>query len=578
MLDYLITSATIIDGTGRPGFTGDIAIRDGQIVGIGRIRAPARQTIDADGLLATPGFVDIHTHYDGQVTWDSQLAPSFWHGVTTTIIGNCGVGFAPARPDRHDWLIGLMEGVEDIPGAALSAGIDWAWESFPEYLDALAQRHFAMDVGAQMAHGALRAYVMGDRGAANAAASGSDIAAMAALVAQAQAAGAFGCSTSRTLVHKAVDGQAVPGTFAAVAELRAIAAAVAASGHGLLEVAPAGIIGEDLLAPAKELAWMLEISASSGCPITFLCGQNHRQPQYWREQLRACAAGRAAGARVTPQIFARALGTMTSLQGKQHPFMHSAVWTGLAAMPFAARIALLRQDDALRAAMAQQGCNNIFGYDVPFLNRPETWESTFVLQDPPDYEPEPSQSIYARAQLQGRDPRAVALDLMLEDEGRAFLMHHAMGYADGNLEPEREMLEHEGTVLGGSDGGAHVAMICDASMPTFLLTHWARDRRRGGKLSLEFVVKKQTQDTARLFGLHDRGRLAPGLRADINLIDHAALRLGKPYLTHDLPGGAPRLMQKAHGIAATFVAGVPTRQGDEDTGLRPGRLLRSHAA
>jgi len=575
MFDLVIKGATIVDGTGGAGFSGDIAVKDGVIAEIGRVRGPAHRTERTDGLLAAPGFVDIHSHYDGQVSWDTQLAPSFWHGVTTTIMGNCGVGFAPVRVDRREWLIGLMEGVEDIPGSALADGIKWEWESFPEFLDAVGRRQYSMDVGAQIAHGALRAYVMGDRGARNEAASEADIAAMGALVREAQNAGAFGCSTSRTIVHRAVDGVPVPGTFAAHEELLALARAVGESGHGILEVAPAGILGEDLLAPEAELAWMIDISAKTGCPITFLCGQNHRAPETWRMQLAECEKARGMGARVTPQVFARALGTMSSLMSKQHPFMHTAIWAELAGLSHEERIGRLLGDADLRAAMAAQGCQNIFGYDVAFLNRPETWESTFEVSDPPDYEPPPSASVFAIAQRQGRDPRAVALDIMLGDHGRRFVMHHGMGYAHGDLEAQREMMASSGTVIGGADGGAHVAIICDASMPSFLLTHWARDRTRGAKLPLEFVIKKQTQDTARLFGMRDRGVLAPGMRADINLIDHERLQLSKPYLVNDLPSGAPRLMQIADGILATFVAGEKVRVGNEDTGARPGRLVRS---
>ena len=578
MFDRVIKGATIADGTGGPLFTGDVAIQDGVIREVGRVTAAARETVDADGLLVTPGFVDIHSHYDGQVSWDSQLAPSFWHGVTTTIMGNCGVGFAPVRPDRRDWLIGLMEGVEDIPGAALADGISWEWETFPEYLDALSRRAFAMDVGAQIAHGALRAYVMGERGARNEPAGVEDVAAMHSLVAAAQAAGAFGCSTSRTIVHRAIDGEPVPGTFAAATELEALARAVAESGNGILEVAPAGILGEDLMAPAAELAWMVEISAKTGCPISFLCGQNHRQPEYWRQQLAECERARAHGARVTPQVFARALGTMSSLASKMHPFVHTEIWAELSRLPFDERIARLVDAASLREKMAAQGRNNIFAVDVDFLNRPETWASTFVVTDPPDYEPGPEASIYAIAQRTGCDPRLVALETMLADGGRSFLMHHGMGYAHGNLDAEREMLASPFTVIGGGDGGAHVAIICDASMPSFLLTHWARDRARGELLPLEFLVKKQTQDTARLFGLKDRGIVSPGLRADLNVIDHARLRLTKPTLVHDLPTGAPRLMQIADGILATYVAGEPVRIRNDDTGARPGRLLRSGTA
>ena len=574
MIDLVIKGGQIVDGTGSVAFTGDVGVADGQIVEVGRITTPAHRTIDADGLLVTPGWVDIHSHYDGQVTWDAQLAPSFWHGVTTTVMGNCGVGFAPVKASRRDWLIGLMEGVEDIPGSALSDGIRWEWETFPEYLEVLSRRELGMDVGAQLAHGPLRAYVMGERGAMNEPATCDDIAAMAAQVKAAQACGSLGFSTSRTVVHRAMDGEPVPGTFAAIEEVYALAQALGESGHGVLELAPAGLLGEDLVAPARELAWMEDVSARMGVNVTFLCGQNHVQPQWWREQLEACARGRAQGARVTPQMFCRAIGIMVCLRNKEHPFIHSNVWRSLEALPFAERVRRLKADSEMRRRLALEGVNDVLGGVSAFGH----WGGTYALSAPGDYEPDPSMSVQAIAKRQGRDPREVALDILLEDEGNGFLHRPVMGYAEGDLNPTYEMLLNDNTVPGAADGGAHVAHVCDGGAPTFLLSHWVRDRVRGPRLPLEHIVKKQTADTAALYGLHDRGRLAPGLKADINLIDFDNLAAGRLDLVDDLPSGASRLMQKATGYVATFVSGAMTVSDGEDTGARPGRLVRGGAA
>jgi N-acyl-D-aspartate/D-glutamate deacylase len=574
MLDRIIKGGRVVDGTGAPAFTADVGVADGRIVAVGKLSDAARETIDADGLVVAPGWVDIHTHYDGQATWDPRLGPSADHGVTTALFGNCGVGFAPARPDKREWLIGLMEGVEDIPGSALSEGIVWEWETFPEYLDALSRKAYAMDVGAHMAHGAVRAYVMGERGARNEPATPDDIAKMAKLVTEAQGAGAFGLSTSRTIVHKAVDGEPVPGTFAAADELMGLAAAIAQSGHGLLEWAPAGVTGEDLIEPAKEIERMFDISTRTGCPITFLCFQINGAPDFWREQLAACARARAAGGRLTAQVSPRTAGMVVNLRGARHPFAHAPTWASLGALPFAERIARLRADPALRRTLALEGANNLTG--VVQHQGFTSWEKTFALTDL-DYEPGPDESILAIARRQGRDPRETILDLMLERDGERFVFMHLINYGYGDLSPSYEMLQDPNTVASGSDGGAHVSVVADVGMPTFLLTHWQRDRKRGPTLPLEHLVKKQTADTAALYGLADRGRLQPGLRADINLIDMGALRLHEPALVHDLPTGAARLKQGADGYVATFVAGAATRRDGEDTGERPGRLVRSRA-
>ncbi len=558
-----------MDGSGGEPVTADVAIANGVIVEVGKISGAAHETINAEGLLVTPGWVDIHSHYDGQVTWDTQLAPSFWHGVTTTIMGNCGVGFAPVKPDRREWLIGLMEGVEDIPGAALSDGIKWDWESFPEYVASLRRRELSMDVGAQTTHGALRAYVMGERGAMNETATPDDIAAMAALIREGQGAGAFGFSTSRTVIHRSTDGEPVPGTYASVEELTAFAQALVDSGGGVMEAVTAGLLGEDITAPPHELAWMNEISAKTGCPITFLCGQNHVQPNWWRDQLEACAQGRERGAQVTPQVFCRSIGIMVCLRSRHHPFIHSAAFNSLADLPHAERVRRLKTDEALRKTVASQGMNNILGAVGGFSQ----WTGIWPLGQTPDYEPEPTGTISALAKRAGRDPREIALEILLEEDGEGFLHRPIMGYAKGSLDPTYELLASPHTVLGGGDGGAHVATICDAGAPTFLLSHWVRDRKRGPRLSLQHMVRKQTYDAARLYGITDRGLVTPGQRADLNLIDFDRLSYQPLRMLYDLPSGAERLMQKANGYVATLVRGEITQAEGEDTGARPGRLM-----
>jgi len=578
MYERLIKGGTVVDGTGGAPFTADVAIADGRIAEVGRLTGPARETIDADGLIVTPGWVDIHSHYDGQVTWDTQLAPSFWHGVTTVLMGNCGVGFAPARAEKRDWLIGLMEGVEDIPGTALSEGIRWEWESFPGYLDALDRRRWALDVAAQLPHGALRAYVMGERAGRKEPATGDDIAEMVRLTREAQAAGSFGFSTSRTVFHKAVDGVPVPGTFARQDELYAIAQALADSGRGVLEVAPT-TPDEDAVAPASELAWMNELSARTGCPVTFLCLQHNRQPDWWREQLAYCDRARAQGANVVPQIFCRAISVMLGLRSRFHPFIRGQTYRALQDLPFDEMVARLKQDPELKRRLALDGVANVFGADDPsdpFSGQMNLdWDKVYALGAPPDYEPTPDRSIGAIAARRGLDPREVALDIMLEDDGESFIQYPFMGFADGSLDPIAHMLANPHTIPGASDGGAHVATICDAGIPTFMLTHWVRDRTQGRRFPLEYIVKKQTADTARLYGFRDRGRIAPGLRADLNLIDFDRLGFDAPRMVRDLPAGGPRLMQKSRGYVATMVRGETIQQGGADTGARPGRLVRS---
>jgi N-acyl-D-aspartate/D-glutamate deacylase len=570
MHDLVITGGTVVDGTGGPARTADVAVAAGRIAEVGRVTEPAARTIDADGLLVTPGWVDIHSHYDGQVTWDDVLAPSAWHGVTTLVTGNCGVGFAPAAPDRHDWLIGLMEGVEDIPGTALAEGIEWEWESFPEYLDALERRRWTTDVGTQVAHGPVRAYVMGDRGARNEPATPEDVAAMKVIVKDALAAGALGFSTSRTIAHIAIDGEPVPGTYAAEDELFGIGAALGELGTGVFELAPTGVAGEDLVAPAKEVDWMRRLSAAVGRPVTFALLQVDSAPELWRELLEQCQAAVGEGAELWPQVAARATGLVTGHQATYCLFDVIAPYQELRRRHGDA--------DALAAALADPAVRRSI---VDWEPDPDTaarlqsaYANTYVLGSPPDYEPGPDRSLAGLAAASGRSPLDVAYDAMLEDDGRGLLYVPILNYSQGSLDPAREMLLHPRSAAGLADGGAHCGVICDASQPTFMLTHWTRDRIRGERLPLEWAVRKQTLDTARLYGLGDRGVLAPGMVADLNVIDYEHLQLGSPRVVADLPAGGKRLVQDATGYVATIKDGLTTFEDGVDTGARPGRLLR----
>ena len=575
MHDLVVTGATLVDGTGSEPRPADIGVEGGRITEVTEAgvlaTTNARRTIDAEGLLVTPGFVDVHTHFDGQITWDPQLTPSCWHGVTTVVMGNCGVGFAPVRPEKHEWLIGLMEGVEDIPGAALSEGIQWGWESYPEYLDALDQLPKSLDVGSQIPHGAVRAYVMGDRGAHNEPATTEDIAAMAAIVREAIEAGALGVSTSRTIAHMAIDGEPVPGTFAAEDELFGIGRALADAGSGIFELAPAGALGEDLAAPDREMDWMRRLSAAIGRPVTFALTQNDHDPESWRRMLELASEARAEGARVRPQVAGRPVTLLLGLQ-TFHPFAYCPSWAELGLLPLAERVAQIQANPHLRARLIREASTP----DPAMLQFLDPARS-FPLGDPPNYEPDPSDSVAARAVRAGRDTYELYLDLLLENDGRALIMRPLLNYTDSNLDAVREMLFHPTSAWGLGDGGAHCGTTCDASTPTFMLTHWARDRARD-QLPLEWVVRKMTSETAALYGLGDRGTIAPGMRADLNLIDHSELALHAPEMVHDLPGDARRFIQKATGYVATVVAGEVTLEHGEDTGARPGQLIRGARA
>ena len=579
MYDLKISGGLVVDGTGDPPRVADVAVMGDTIVAVeADLGGEAARTIDAAGQIVTPGFVDVHTHYDGQATWDDLLEPSSGHGVTTVVMGNCGVGFAPVRPGTEEWLIQLMEGVEDIPGAALSEGIAWGWESFDEYLDALDDRRWAMDIGTQVPHGAVRAYVMGERGARNEPADPDEIARMERIVADAVSAGALGVSTSRTLAHKAMDGEPVPGTFAAEDELFGLGRGLRDGGGGVFELAPVGSAGEDIVKPRSEVEWMRRLSAFIGQPVTFALLQVPAAPDLWRELMTVSEQAAEEGAQLYPQVAGRPFGLLVGWQ-TSHPFTLRPTYRAIEHLDIAERVQRLR-DPAVRAAICSEadgerrgGMQEGVGVLVSKL-----LDQLYVLGDPPDYEPAPDRSISAIAAAAGVDPAEAAYDAFCAEDGKALLMVPMFNYVDGNHDVIREQLTHSRAVVGLSDGGAHCGLICDASMPTTMISHWTRDRNRGEQLPLEWVVRKQTQDTAALFGLNDRGVVAPGKRADLNVIDHAAIGLRTPRLVHDLPAGGRRLLQHADGYTATIVAGQQTRDRGADTGARPGRLVRGRRA
>ena len=579
MHDLVIRGGTVVDGTGADRFVGDVAMKDGVIVEVrrgGGIEGEAATTIDATGKVVAPGFVDIHTHYDGQVTWDDVLSPSADHGVTTVVTGNCGVGFAPVRPGTEDWLINLMEGVEDIPGTALHEGITWGWETFPQFLDVLDGRKLAIDVGTQIAHGPLRAYVMGARGAANEPATPEDIEARARMVREAVEAGALGFSTSRTLAHRAMDGEPVPGTFAAEDELFGLGRAVAAGGRAVFELSPMGTAGEDVVAPRQEVEWMRRLAAETGVPVSFSLVQIDPAPGLWRELMDESLKALDAGAPLYPQVAARPFGMLIGFPN-YHAFSKRPTYRALAdRLPPEELAEQLAKPDVRDAILGEQDLppdpSVLFDGMNTFVQM--ALDRLYVLGDPPDYEPTADRTVAAIAAARGEDPLATLYDVLLEHDASQFLMMPFFNYAEGNHDAIHDMLTHPAGISGLSDGGAHCRMICDASYPTFLLTHWARDRSRGPRFPLEFVVKKQTSDTAELFGLTDRGVVAAGNKADLNVIDLDGLTLERPHLARDLPAGGPRLLQGARGYEATVVSGVVTRRHGEDTGARPGRLVR----
>ncbi len=566
--DLVITGGTLVDGTGAKRRVADVAIVGDRIVAVGANLlaggARAGRVIDARDKLVTPGFVDIHTHYDAQATWDPEMTPSSNHGVTTAVMGSCGVGFAPVKPDEQEWLIGLMEGVEDIPGAAMTEGLQWGWESFPEYLDVLDKMPRTIDIATQLAHGPLRAYVMGRRGAKNEPATADDRAQMQQLAEQALRAGALGISTSRTSLHRAIDGEVVPGTTADIDELFALGDALKAAGHGVFVTA---CEHKDVPDEVKTFA---ALSRRSGRPVTINLNQIEAAPELWREGLARIGAENAAGAQLVAQVAGRAIGVVMGMELSAHPLLLTSTYLERLSDPLADRVAALR-DPAIRAQLLADDEIDLGPLGELIL---KGTDRMWVVEGDVDYEPDPSTSLAATATRLGVSPRSLALDALLRDEGRGLMYRPLFNYAAGNLDMIRELHMHKDTLMGLSDAGAHCGAICDGGMSTFMLSFWTRDRRRGERMPLEHVVRRQTRDTAHFFGMRDRGVIAAGMRADVNVIDYDRLGFDNPRVVYDLPGGARRLMQDSRGYLATICAGVVTVEDDRLTGARPGRLVR----
>ena len=571
MLDLIIRGGTLVDGTGAAPVVGDIGVQGDRIVAVGKVEGTARREIDATGLLITPGWVDIHTHYDGQATWDAVMAPSSWHGVTTAIMGNCGVGFAPVRPGQQDFLIQLMEGVEDIPGAALAEGIDWKWETFPEYLDALEAKPRTIDVGVHVPHGSVRAYVLGDRCNTDYQPDAGEIAEMAGLVREGVAAGALGFSTSRTLLHKDIHGIHVPGTFAGSDEMLALGLSMKGLTHGVFEMV------SDNLGDDDEWAWVKGFVEETGLPVTLVA--TSAGAYQGNKMFNIAEESREKGMDIRPQIAGRPTGILNGLTSNFHIFMASPTWKseleGLALEDKVAamarpeiRAALLSEDSPLiRAATSSPVSGQVAGLDGLL------WR-IFPLGERPNSEPDREGSVAGLAEAAGVSPVEMMYDLLVRDGGHELFYQPLGGYQTYNFDFFRKNMQHPNVLFGLSDGGAHCGVIADAGMPTFILTHWARDRVKGEQFPLEFLVRKLTSDTARAYGLNDRGRLEPGLLADLNVIDFKALRLFRPEAIYDLPAGGRRLVQRAEGYRYTIKSGQVTFEDGQHTGALPGGLVR----
>lgn len=574
MHDIVIRNGTVVDGTGNARRVADVAIDGNVITAVGIVPNKGRREIDADGLLVTPGWVDIHTHYDGQVSWDPFLSPSCWHGVTTVVMGNCGVGFAPVKPDFHERLISIMEGVEDIPGTALTEGITWEWETYPEYLDALSKKSFAMDVCSQVPHAAVRTYVMGERGGDNDHATPEEIAKMSALVSEALDAGAFGFSSSRITAHRTADGKVVPGTQVSVDEMQGFGDALNKAGHGVFEVVSDinfdGIPGS--MTAEEEIAWMSDMSRKQGIKFTYLLFQNPGNPDKWRSIIEMTRREQAEGAVLFPQVSMRPTGIVMGLQSSFHMFMGRPSYDAIGTLPFEQQVEKMR-DPAIRAAILSEKSDKL-----PFEGTTLRYDMMFRLEQSDgwlNYEPSRESSVEELAKTAGMSEEAMLYDMMLENDGQGFIYVILVNYGDYNLDFIHELMQNPTVISAGSDAGAHCGAICDAAMPTFMLSHWTRDRRAGPTVSIEQVVERQTRATARLYDLHDRGVLAPGMKADVNIIDYAKINSSRPRMVADLPAGGKRLLQTATGYKMTIVNGVVTFENGIATGALPGKLLRS---
>ena len=565
--DLVVRGGTIADGAGGEVFEGDVAVNDGRIAAVGRGLGAGREEIDARGHLVTPGFVDVHTHYDGQLTWSETLTPSSNHGVTTVVTGNCGVGFAPCRAADRDNLIRLMEGVEDIPEVVMTHGLPWDWNSFPDFLDSIERRPHDIDFAVMLPHSPLRVFVMGERAMKLKPATEADRAAMRVLAKEAMLAGAAGFATSRNIFHEASDGAPVPTLTAEEAELCEIALGLADAGRGNLQA-----ITITANQRVEDYRMLHRVARAAGRPLSYTLLPIERLPQLWREVADAIEAENRSGGDVKAQVFNRPVGVILGLETNHHPFcVHPLYVERLAGLPLDQRVAEMRRPEVRAALLDLHGS----GAHPLVANALKRYDRMFPMGEPANYEPDPSTSVAAVAAARGLSPEAVVYDMLLEDEGRAKLLVASTGYGHGDLDEILEMIKRKDTVLGLGDGGAHYGLICDASYSTYTLTHWVRDRSRGERLALGEAVKMLTDDPARLYRFGDRGRLAPGLKADLNVIDLDRLTLHAPKVVHDLPGGGRRLTQDAQGYVATIASGQVIRRDGADTGARPGRLVRN---
>ncbi|TVV76768.1 N-acyl-D-amino-acid deacylase family protein [Sphingomonas solaris] len=572
MASTLIRGGMVADGDGGAPRRADVRFADGVITEVADTLAPqpGEAVVDATGLLVTPGFVDVHTHFDGQATWDSQLAPSCWHGVTTVVTGNCGVGFAPVRPGQQGKLIELMEGVEDIPGTALHEGMTWGWETFPQYLDVLGERRWMMDVGTQVPHAAVRAYVMGDR-AATEQPTADDIAQMRDIVRDGMKAGALGISTSRMLAHRTSRGEVVPGTLAQEDELEALAGVLKELDTGVFEVVPRGMDGEISVEAHAEIDWMADLARTSGRPLVFSLVQTHTEADRWRVYLERAGQLQAEGVPFYPEVGPRPVGIVFGLQSEFTPFTTRPSFRALEKLPIAERLAELRRPEVRARILAEpNGRYRSQGQQ----DMHENFANMYRIANPINWEPTRDETMTALAAAAGVDVEAYLYDYLLGDDGQNLILYPYTNYTSGTLNEVHEMLVHPASRLGLGDAGAHCGIACDAGNTTLALAFWTRDRDAGPRIALGTAVRMMTRDTAELYGLCDRGRIAPGYRADLNLIDYERLELLLPHMVWDLPTGARRIMQRARGYVATFVAGERTIADDEATGALPGRLVR----
>jgi N-acyl-D-amino-acid deacylase len=563
--DLIIRNGTIVDGLGGEPFVADVAVSDGVIAAIGTVDGDATREIDAKGLLVTPGFVDLHTHYDGQAIWSDRMTPSSAHGVTTAVMGNCGVGFAPCRPEDHDTLVDLMAGVEDIPGVVMTDGLPWTWETFPEFLDALDDRPRDIDVATLLPHSPLRVYVMGQRGVDREPATADDLAQLRTLAAEAVEVGALGFASSRLTLHKSESGQPIPSFDAGRDEIEAIARGLKEAGGGLIQFVPDLIAGD--FGPALETVF--GVAADVGLPVTFTLAIGNAGDPFYLDGLDLVEKANAGGGDVSAQIFPRPIGLVIGLELSGNPFILYPSYRELASLPLAERVAEMRKPEVRERILADTPASD--GH--PLMFAAQAWEWMFPLGEPPNYEPDRADSIASRARAHGVSPLEEAYDRLLDDDGHAMLLITLANFRDGSLDTVAELMKRDDVVLGLGDGGAHYGMICDASFPTYMLAHWARDRP-SGRLTVAEAVRELTSAPARVAGLADRGRIAVGYKADLNVVDHTALTLHKPVVVSDLPAGGRRLDQTADGYVATVVSGEVIAENGVPTAARPGRLVR----